>query len=123
MYWTDEGTDKIHRSNFDGSNVEDLVTGLLVPSGIALSIPSSAPPIAREDVNRDRIVNVQDIVYVAQHYGQTGQSQADVNKDGVVNIDDIVLVAAVVDSAPAAPSARSQIPKDLTAATVSQWLT
>ena len=32
--------------------------------------------------------------------------------DGVVNIDDIVLVAAVVDSTPAAPSIRSQIPED-----------
>ena len=127
MYWTDEGTDtdKIQRANLDGSNVEDLVTqGLRAPRGIALGIPSqSLPPIAREDVNGDRVVDVQDMVYVAQHYGQTGQNRADVNGDGVVNIDDIVLVAAVVDNAPAAPSIRSQLPKDLTAATVSQWLT
>ena len=68
-------------------------------------------------------MDVQDIVYVAQRYGQTGQSDADVNEDGVVNIDDIVLVAAVVDSTPAAPSARSQLPKDLTAATVEGWVT
>ena len=76
----------------------------------------------REDVNRDGVVDVQDIVYVTQRYGQTGQNRADVNGDGTVNIDDIVLVAAVVDSAPAAPSIRSQLPKDLTAATVNQWL-
>ena len=125
MYWTDVGTGKIQRANLDGSNVEDLVTtGLSHSVGIALDI-SSQPlaPIAREDVNRDRVVDVQDIVYVAQRYGQTGQNRADVNGDGVVNVDDIVLVAAVVDSAPAAPSVRSQLPKGLTADQVQQWLT
>ena len=124
MYWMDRGTDKIQRANLDGSTVQDLVTGLDTPSGIALGISSQAiPPPVREDVNRDRVVDVQDIVYVAQHYGQTGQSDADVNRDGVVNIDDIVLVAAVVDSTPAAPSARSQLPKALTTATVEGWVT
>ena len=34
MYWTDSGTDKIQRSNLDGSGVEDLVTtGLEEPRG------------------------------------------------------------------------------------------
>ena len=37
MYWTDQDTEKIQRSNLDGSGVEDLVTiGLLEPYGIAL---------------------------------------------------------------------------------------
>ena len=39
MYWTDAGTDKIQRSNLDGSGVEDLVTaGLDNPDGIALDV-------------------------------------------------------------------------------------
>ena len=39
MYWTDEGTDKIQRSNLDGSGVEDLVTtGLEAPESIALDV-------------------------------------------------------------------------------------
>ena len=39
MYWTNLGGNKIHRSNLDGSNVEDLVTqGLDRPSGIALDV-------------------------------------------------------------------------------------
>ena len=39
MYWTDFGTDKIQRSNLDGSGVEDLVTtGLESPVGIALDV-------------------------------------------------------------------------------------
>ena len=135
MYWTDVGElgsgaqfgkEKIQRANLDGSNVQTLITraqGLEGPKGIALSIPASAPPIAREDANRDGVVDAQDIVYIGQRYGQTGQSRADVNGDGVVNIDDLILVAAVIDSAPAAPSIRSQLPKDLTAATVEGWLT
>jgi len=37
LYWTDTGTDKIQRSNLDGSNQEDiLATGLLTPLGLAL---------------------------------------------------------------------------------------
>ena len=135
MYWTDWGEigqgarwgkEKIRRANLDGSNVQDLVIysqGLRLPTYIAISISPSAPPIVREDVNRDGVVDVQDIVYIAQRYGRTGESQADVNKDGVVNIDDLIVVAAVVDSTPAAPAARSRIPKDLTAGMVSQWLT
>ncbi len=36
MYWTAHGTHKIQRSNLDGSGVEDLITGLDWPLGIAL---------------------------------------------------------------------------------------
>ena len=35
MYWTD-AFDRIQRSNLDGSNVENIVTGLYSPRGIAL---------------------------------------------------------------------------------------
>ena len=39
IYWTDSGTDKIQRSNLDGSGVEDLVTtGLESPDRIALDV-------------------------------------------------------------------------------------
>jgi len=41
MYWTDFHTGKIQRSNLDGSNGEDLVTGLRgSPRGIALDVSS-----------------------------------------------------------------------------------
>ena len=36
MYWTDQATDKIQRANLDGSVVEDLVSGLGNPEGIAI---------------------------------------------------------------------------------------
>ena len=128
MYWTDSGTGKIQRANLDGSNVQNLVTtGLDSPSGIALALVStpilavSEPEV--EDVNRDGSVNPLDLLYIAKRYGQTGQNDADVNSDGIVNIDDIIQVAAVIESAAAAPSAHSQLPKELTAAAVNQWLT
>ena len=38
IYWADRGTDKIQRSNLDGSNVEDLVTGLGDPAVLALDM-------------------------------------------------------------------------------------
>lgn len=41
IYWTDSGTGKIQRANLDGSNIEDLITGLSEPSGIALDQTSN----------------------------------------------------------------------------------
>ena len=38
MYWIDADSRKIQRANLDGSNVEDLVTGLNLPLGIALDV-------------------------------------------------------------------------------------
>ena len=39
MYWSDWGSDKIQRSNLDGSEIEDLVaTGLNEPYGLALDL-------------------------------------------------------------------------------------
>ena len=38
MYWTVLGTGKVQRANLDGANVQDLVTGLEHPVGIALDV-------------------------------------------------------------------------------------
>ncbi len=38
MYWTDSGTEKIQRANLDGSNIENIVTGVEAPNGIALDV-------------------------------------------------------------------------------------
>ena len=38
-----------------------------------------------EDVNRDKVVNIQDLVLVASRFGQAGRSNADVNGDRIVN--------------------------------------
>ena len=38
MYWTNISTGKIQRADLNGSNIEDLVTGLRNPVGIALDL-------------------------------------------------------------------------------------
>ena len=52
----------------------------------------------REDANKDGIVNILDLTFVASHFGKSGQIDADVNAGGVVNIVDLVLVAAALAS-------------------------
>ena len=40
VYWIDSGTDKIQGADYDGSNVQDIVTtGLRTPTGIAVDLP------------------------------------------------------------------------------------
>ena len=59
------------------------------------------------DVNNDGVVNIFDLVSVADHFEQTGPSiRADVNSDGVVDIYDLVLVASGIGGGSgAAPAA------------------
>ena len=75
------------------------------------------------DVNNDGIVDVQDLVQVAQQYGQEGNNAADVNGDGVVDIDDLILVAEAIDDAADAPTIRSQVQALFTAEQLQELLT
>ena len=61
--------------------------------------PSGAtePERRKEDIITDGIVNIQDLVWVASNFGQSGSNAADVNRDGIVNIQDLVLVADTLD--------------------------
>ena len=89
----------------------------------AVSVTVTAPPVVSEDVNEDGVVDVQDLVSVAERYGQTGMNNADVNEDGVVNIDDLILVAAVLDAdAAMAPSLYPDSLERLSASDIRQWL-
>ena len=58
------------------------------------------------DVNADGLVNILDLVFVAQQLGKSvpADSPADVNSDGVVNILDLVRVAQEFSGSPAAPT-------------------
>ena len=76
-----------------------------------------------EDVNRDGVVDLQDLIFVASQLGQSErESDADVNADGIVNIEDILLVAAALENGSSAPSSRSHPIDLLTAAEVQDWL-
>ena len=87
-----------------------------IPSVEQMSLRSKA------DVNGDGIVNIQDLVQVASHLGQTNQSSIDVNGDGIVNIQDLVLVAGAFETTAAAPSLNAQALSTLTVADVKVWL-
>ena len=81
------------------------------------------PPIP-EDVNRDDIVNILDLVLVASALGTAGPDlAADVNGDGIVNILDLVLVAGALGNTAAAPSVIPGALDVLTARDVREWLT
>ena len=81
-------------------------------------------PPKPEDVNRDDVVNILDLVLVASVLGDEGADlAADVNGDGIVNILDLVRVAGALGNAAVAPSAWY---RDLeiapTGADVGEWL-
>ena len=63
-------------------------------------------PEPNGDVNQDGIVNVLDMIVVAQDFGHEppSDSRADVNQDGVVNLFDLVFVAEHLSQNAAAPS-------------------
>ncbi|MCE2447716.1 MAG: leucine-rich repeat domain-containing protein [Candidatus Latescibacteria bacterium] len=47
MYWTNKKGGSIHRADLDGENVEEIVSGLVRPVGIALDVP---PPATTPDM-------------------------------------------------------------------------
>lgn len=65
MYWTQHGNGTIARADLDGSNVEELVTGLFMPIGIALDVSggkmywTGGQKIQRADLDGS---NVEDLV-------------------------------------------------------------
>ena len=73
------------------------------------------------DVNRDGVVDLQDIAGIIDNWEQRGQNNADVNGDGIVNVEDIVLVLAAIETAAAAPAFHAQGLNLFTAEQVQQW--
>ena len=83
-------------ANSDKANWADL---FITAEGVEIE--------SREDVNRDGMVNVLDLVLVAQAIGgkPASNGRADVNNDGQVNVLDLVLVAGALGENAAAPNA------------------
>ena len=80
-------------------------------------------PQLAEDANDDGGVDLQDLVFVASQFGQSGTGNAaDVNGDGVVDIADVLLVAGALEIGNGAPSAYSRSIGLLTVGEVKQWL-
>ncbi len=81
--------------------------------------PLRSDDIAQVDVNRDGVVDVEDLVLVASHFGRRAARGAapDVNNDGFVDREDLLLVADALEveaNVPAAPT--------LTTANLRRWI-
>ena len=80
------------------------------------------------DVTGNGVVNVNDLVEVAENYGKTvgagANRKADVNNDGEVDVDDILAVIEAVDAAAGAPALTQEDIKtgNLQAADVQRWI-
>ena len=74
------------------------------------------------DVNRDGVVNILDLISVAQQLGQrlSSDSPEDINGDGIVNIFDLTLVAQGIGKATAAAPAVAT--GNIDAATIEAWI-
>ncbi len=87
------------------------------------AVAETETPQLAEDANADGGVDLQDLVFVASQFGQSGgENAADINGDGVVDIADILLVAGALEIGNGAPSAYSRSIGLLTVGEVEQWL-
>ena len=88
---------------------------LFIVAGVSFSAFGHGDlPTLLEDINRDGVVNVQDLVLVAAAFGQlrdrTAEQDPDVNRDGLVNVLDLVRVSRRFgETAPAENSAYHDI--------------
>ena len=91
----------------------------------------SESPFSLADVNRDSVVNVADLVLVAQNFHNPDLDvlaetniYPDVNNDGVVDLIDLLTVAVEMGSAAAAPllSQNTVESSHLTAEKLTQWI-
>ena len=87
-----------------------------------VTIPPEPEEAIFGDINRDGVVNIQDLVIVSARFGQKSKSSADVNEDGLVDIVDLVLVASAVGEAAAAPPLNPQALERLSVSDVQGWL-
>ena len=67
----------------------------LIENG-AVTIPLEPENAILGDINRDGVVNIQDLIIVNVRFGQKGENSADINGDRIVNIMDLVLVAGAI---------------------------
>ena len=77
---------------------------------------------ARTPINVAAGVTIDDLVEVAENFGEVGDNEADINGDGIVNVIDLILVAVALEAAAAAPAAHAEGLSTLTAEEVAQWL-
>ena len=75
-----------------------------------------------KDINKDCVVNIQDLVLVVSNFGRGRESTADVNGDGRVDIIDLVLAAGAFTDTAAAPAVYADVQEMLLGPSIQQWL-
>ena len=127
IYWTDQvwnpvtgsiTASTIQNANFDGLNVQEILTGFGEASDIAFGI-SRTPTVetsvthSPSDINTDGKINNTDLMLVAAALGQDAPAnpRVDVNGDGTVNVIDLIVVVTNLDDPviPAAPGIGTQL--------------
>ena len=125
------------KSIYAGSEVRDLAWhphGNLISDGKTvyrtlldpiLTDLVASPLHTRRDVNRDGVVDVDDLVLVALNFGKSVAADAnpnpDVNRDGVVDREDVLQIIISLEAA-GAPAAQAQAASTLTAETLQRWI-
>ena len=119
------GTTGQNTPDVNGDDIVNIADLVLVTNAIeATAADRNACVSERTDVNNDNVVDMADLKAVDEFLGTIGQSDADVNVDGVVNIIDLVLVANAIDIETAsAPSLHNRATALITAEQVQGWLT
>ncbi len=87
-----------------------------------VTIPPAPAEAIFGDINRDGVVNIQDLVIVNARFGESGENSADLNEDGLVDIVDLVLVAGALGAEAAAPALYPQALGLLTTRDLQGWL-
>ena len=120
------------------------IANLYAGSSDLIAIPMSAPEIVITveervflpgDVNQDGMVNILDLMHVAQYLGEDASvnPMSDVNEDGTIGIFDLIIVAQhISDSTASAPgqiangnndSATADVNHRELSATIRKWIT
>ncbi|MYB96556.1 hypothetical protein F4054_00275 [Candidatus Poribacteria bacterium] len=90
---------------------------------IGTSKPTYSDRQLTNDVNKDGVVCVQDLVIIVSQIGTIGETDMDTNSDGIVNILDILLVAGSIGAcAPCDLEIPNHVAEKLTTADVQLWL-
>ena len=113
-----EGETKLTLQNFlFGSAAKEAIPA--GPLEIHISVEER---LLTGDVNRDGVVNILDLISVAQQLGKRlpSDSPEDINGDGIVNIFDLTLVAQGIGKATAAAPAVAT--GNIDAATIEAWI-
>ena len=119
------GTTGQNTPDVNGDDIVNIADLVLVTNAIkATAADRNACVSERTDVDDDGDVDMEDLTAVDSRLGMIGQYREDVNIDGIVNIIDLVLVANAIDiEAASAPSWHNRAPALITTEQVQGWLT